>query len=161
VRVRPANAADVPAMMDLERQSPAAGHWSRNQYQALFAATNEKSQCFAWVAEDDGGTQLERIPSASPGILAFLIAHRVDAAWELENIVVAATARRRGIGQRLLGELIEQVRSTQGSEISLEVRHSNHDARALYRKAGFQEVGLRKGYYSNPSEDAILCRLRF
>jgi ribosomal-protein-alanine N-acetyltransferase len=148
-------------MMDLERQSPAAGHWSRNQYQALFAATNEKSQRFAWVAGDDGGTQLERIPSASPGILAFLIAHRVDAAWELENIVVAATARRRGIGQRLLGELIEQVRSTQGSEISLEVRHSNHDARALYRKAGFQEVGLRKGYYSNPSEDAILCRLRF
>lgn len=163
-------------MMDLEYQSPAAGHWSRNQYQALFAATDQKSEDqksvdqksedqkserFAWVAEDDEATQPERIPPSSPGILAFLIAHRVDAAWELENIVVAATARRRGMGQRLLGELIEEVRSTQGSEISLEVRQSNHDARSLYRKAGFEEVGLRKSYYSNPPEDAILCRLRF
>jgi [ribosomal protein S18]-alanine N-acetyltransferase len=153
-------------MMDLEHQSPAAGHWSRNQYQALFAATDQKSEDqkserFAWVAEDDEATQPERIPPSSPGILAFLIAHRVDAAWELENIVVAATARRRGMGQRLLGELIEEVRSTQGSEISLEVRQSNHDARSLYRKAGFEEVGLRKSYYSNPPEDAILCRLRF
>ncbi|MGB6401637.1 MAG: GNAT family N-acetyltransferase [Candidatus Sulfotelmatobacter sp.] len=156
-------------MMDLERRSPAAGHWSRNQYQALFAATDrktgqktdQKSERFAWVAEDDEAAQPERVPPASQGILAFLIAHRVDAAWELENIVVAATARRRGIGQLLLGELIEQVRSTQGSEISLEVRQSNHEARSLYRKAGFEEVGLRRGYYSNPPEDAILCLLRF
>jgi len=166
VRVRRANAADVPAMMDLEHQSPAAGHWSRNQYQALFAATDQKSEDqkferIAWVAEGDGASQPERIPPAGHGIFAFLIAHRVDAAWELENIVVAATARRRGIGQRLLGELIQQVRSTQCSEISLEVRESNRDARSLYRKAGFEEVGLRRNYYSNPPEDAILCRLRF
>jgi len=155
--------------MDLERQNPAAGHWSRNQYQALFAApdrktdqkTDQKSERFAWIAEDDSATQPQGVPPATPGILAFLVAHRVDAAWELENIVVAEAARRRGIAQRLLGELIEQVRCKQGSEISLEVRQSNHDARSLYRKAGFEEVGLRKGYYSNPPEDAILCRLRF
>ncbi|MGA8501635.1 MAG: GNAT family N-acetyltransferase, partial [Candidatus Sulfotelmatobacter sp.] len=169
VRVRRASAADVPAIMDLERHSPAAGHWSRNQYQALFAATDrktdqrtdQKSERFAWVAEDDGAAQPRRIPPATPGILAFLIAHRLGAAWELENIVVAAAARRRGIGQRLLGELIEQVRSMRGSEISLEVRLSNREARSLYRKAEFDEVGLRRSYYSNPSEDAILCRLRF
>jgi len=162
--------------MDLERHSPAAGHWSRNQYQALFAATDQKAEDqkaegqksedqkagrFAWVVEEDDAAQPQRTPPASPGIFAFLIAHRVDTAWELENIVVAATARRRGVGQRLLGELIEQARSTQGSEISLEVRQSNHDARSLYRKAGFEEVGLRRSYYSNPPEDAILCRLRF
>ena len=161
MRVRPATASDVSAMMDLERQSPAAGHWSRNQYQALFVATNQKSERVAWVVEDDGAAQSEGVLPASPGILAFLIAQRVDATWELENIVVAATARRRGIGKRLLGELIEQIRSTQGSEISLEVRQSNHDARSLYREMGFEEVGSRRGYYSNPPEDAILCRLRF
>ncbi len=163
-------------MIDLERQSPAAGHWSGNQYQTLFAATNQKSEGqksedqksedqkserFAWVAEDEEAAQPERLAPTSPEILAFLIAHRVDRAWELENVVVAATARRRGIGQQLLGELIEEVRSAQGSEISLEVRQSNRDARSLYRKKGFEEVGLRKGYYSNPPEDAILCRLRF
>jgi [ribosomal protein S18]-alanine N-acetyltransferase len=161
MRMRRANAADVPAIMDLERHSPAAGHWSRNQYQALFAAGSQKSERFAWVVEDEGEAYTDGVSPATPGIRAFLIAHRVEAHWELENIVVSGTVRRRGFGQRLLGELIEQVRSAQGSEISLEVRQSNQDARSLYRKAGFEEVGLRRGYYSNPPEDAILCRLRF
>jgi [ribosomal protein S18]-alanine N-acetyltransferase len=163
VRVRLATADDVPAMMDLERHSPAAGHWERSQYDALFAPTNppQRSQRFAWVVEDGGEAQSKEVSGATPVIVAFLIAHRVDAEWELENIVVAATARRSGIGKRLLGELVEHVRSTQGSEIFLEVRHSNHNARALYRKMGFEETGLRRGYYSNPTEDAILCRLRF
>jgi [ribosomal protein S18]-alanine N-acetyltransferase len=149
-------------MIDLERHSPAAGHWSQHQYEALFVTPNHsQSQRFAWVVEDQGGLRPEQASPAPPQVLAFLIAHGVDAEWELENIVVAATARRRGIGKRLLGELIEHVRSAQGSEIFLEVRQSNHDARALYRKMGFEETGLRRGYYSYPSEDAILCRLRF
>jgi [ribosomal protein S18]-alanine N-acetyltransferase len=149
-------------MIDLERDSPAAGHWSRHQYEALFVTPNHsQSQRLAWVVEEEGGAQPKGISPATPGIVAFLITHKVDAEWELENIVVAATARRRGIGERLLGELIEHVRSAQGSEIFLEVRQSNHDARALYRKMGFEETGLRSGYYSYPPEDAILCRLRF
>jgi len=150
-------------MMDLDQHNPAAGHWSRNQYEALFVTSNhpQPSQRLAWVVEDDDEAQPEGVSRATPGILAFLIAHRIDAEWELENIVVAATARRRGIGKRLLTELVEHVRSAQGSEIFLEVRQSNHDARSLYRKMGFEELGLRRGYYSNPPEDAILCRLRF
>jgi ribosomal-protein-alanine N-acetyltransferase len=147
--------------MDLERHSPAAGHWSRNQYEALFVTANrqQQSQRGAWVVEDDGA-QPTGASTGTSVVVAFLIAHRVDAEWELENIVVAATARRKGIGTGLLAELVKHVRSAQGSEIFLEVRQSNHHARALYRKLGFEETGLRKGYYSNPPEDAVLCRLR-
>jgi ribosomal-protein-alanine N-acetyltransferase len=139
-------------MMDLDRESPSAAHWSRNQYEALFVtARAQKSGSWAWVVEDEG---------AAPGIiLAFLVTRCVDAEWELENIVVAGASRRRGVGARLLREFVAHARAAEGSGIFLEVRESNQSARALYRKAGFEETGLRKSYYSNPPEDAILCRL--
>ena len=138
-------------MMVLDRQNPAAAHWSRDQYQALFVTpSGGKSGSWAWVAEDKG---------EAPGILAFLVARRVDAEWELENIVVADGCRGQEVGTRLLGQLVAQARAEQGSGIFLEVRESNRSARALYRKMGFEETGLRKSYYLNPAEDAILCRL--
>jgi ribosomal-protein-alanine N-acetyltransferase len=161
VRFRQAIAADIAAMMDLERHSPSAGHWSQNQYEAFFATTDrqQRSERFILLAEDDGQAQPERVSHTASGILAFLIAHRIDAEWELENIVVAETARRQGVATRLLGELIAHARAEQGRAVFLEVRESNERARALYRRAGFTETGLRKSYYSNPPEDAILCRL--
>jgi ribosomal-protein-alanine N-acetyltransferase len=161
LRVRRANVADVPAMMHLERQSAAAAHWSQQQYEGWFDPTNNPqwSERVAWVVEDECEAQPEKFSSEAPQILAFLVVHRVDAEWELENIVVTGTLRRRGVGTRLLGEFIAHARATDGSGIFLEVRESNQSARALYRKAVFEETGLRKSYYSNPPEDAILCRL--
>jgi len=148
-------------MMDLERQSPVAAHWSRQQYEGLFVDPNQQpSEPFVLIAQDDH--EPERPPesiSSSPGILAFLVAHRVDTEWELENIVVAEAARRRGVGEGLLRAFIAHARAKPGNRIFLEVRESNQAARALYRKAGFEEAGLRKGYYLSPVEDAILCRL--
>jgi ribosomal-protein-alanine N-acetyltransferase len=140
-------------MMDLECQSPTAAHWSRQRYEGsvVTASGQQQSERLAWIVEEERG---------APEILAFLIAHRLDAEWELENIVVAASARRSGVGTRLLGEFVEHARAARGSEIFLEVRESNEGARALYRKMGFEETGLRKSYYSDPTEDAILCRLR-
>ncbi len=145
-------------MMDLERQSPPAAHWSRQQYEGLFLDPKQQpSEPFVLIAEDDH-QQSESI-SSSPDILAFLVAHRVDTEWELENIVVAEAARRRGMGEGLLRAFIAHARTGRGHRIFLEVRGSNQAARALYRKAGFEESGLRKGYYLDPAEDAILCRL--
>ena len=148
-------------MMDLEQQSPAAGHWSRQEYEGLFAIARDQQRFerSAWVVEDETRVPRESASSEAHGIFAFLVAHRVDADWELENIVVAGAARRRGVGARLLGEFVAHVRSERGSGIFLEVRESNQSARALYRKLGFEEAALRKSYYSNPPEDAILCRL--
>jgi [ribosomal protein S18]-alanine N-acetyltransferase len=153
VRIRRANAADIPAMMNLEQQSPAAGHWSRQQYESFFVTPSrpQQSERLTWIVEND---------AEAHEFIGFLVAHRIDADWELENMVVASKARRRGVGARLLGELLAQARSAHAREIFLEVRESNHNARALYRKLGFEETGLRKGYYSDPPEDAILCCLR-
>jgi ribosomal-protein-alanine N-acetyltransferase len=137
--------------MDLEHQSPAAAHWSPHQYEALFSgASGQASKVLAWLVEDE---------NEPPEILAFLVARRLDAEWELENIVVAEKARRQGAGTLLLRELIRHAQAQQGSAIFLEVRESNRSARALYRKASFEEAGLRKSYYSNPAEDAVVLRL--
>jgi ribosomal-protein-alanine N-acetyltransferase len=152
VLVRLANPADIPAMMQLEQQSPPAAHWSQQRYEDLFepAGSQQRSERFAWLVQEKGEAR---------EILGFLVAHRLDAEWELENIVVADKARRRGVATRLLSEFIAQARAARGSRIFLEVRRSNQSARALYRKAGFDETGSRKSYYSDPPEDAILCRL--
>ncbi len=150
-------------MVDLERASPAAAHWPRQQYESLFVTTGSQqpSERLAWVVEDDRAAAPKMGSSEATSVLAFLVAHRLEAEWELENIVVAEAVRRRGAGTRLLNEFIAHARAEDGSGIFLEVRESNQSARGLYRKMGFDETGRRKGYYASPAEDAILCRLKF
>jgi len=148
-------------MMKLGIQSPGAAHWSRKQYERLFAEEDNQAQSerFTWVAEKELEKRPAGIPEEKSELLAFLVAHRIDTEWELENLVVDKNVRRRGIAILLLGELIAGARALRGSSIFLEVRESNQRARSLYRKAGFAETGLRNSYYTGPTEDAIICRL--
>jgi ribosomal-protein-alanine N-acetyltransferase len=147
-------------MIELDHQSPTAAQWSRQQYEDLFATSDSGSaKRLLLIAEDADEVRTEIASGVPHHMLAFLVAHRVDNEWELENIVVAEESRRRGIGSRLLGKLINEARSRNGSAIYLEVRQSNQSARALYRKLGFEETGSRKGYYASLREDAILYRL--
>jgi ribosomal-protein-alanine acetyltransferase len=157
LRLRRANSADIPAMMLIGHESPSAADWSQAQHEAMFATDDPLFQRSAWVVESSAQ---EKVPTEPTVLLAFLVAHRIDGEWELENIVVAEKARRRGVGTRLLTEFIEHVSVENSSAIFLEVRESNHIARSLYRKAGFEETGVRKNYYSNPRESAILYRRR-
>jgi ribosomal-protein-alanine N-acetyltransferase len=96
----------------------------------------------------------------TPELLAFLVAHNLGPEWELENIVVAPSARRKGLGARLVGELLTHAREAGSEHVFLEVRESNQPARILYEKTGFEETGRRTGYYLSPPEDAILYRRR-
>lgn len=82
---------------------------------------------------------------------------------ELLNIAVAAAHQRRGLGGKILGRVCEIAAAQHLDRIFLEVRASNLPAIALYRRAGFGQVGLRRGYYRNAagSEDALVmaCEL--
>jgi ribosomal-protein-alanine N-acetyltransferase len=147
--------------MALERQISNAAHWSRQQYDQMFvSAGDEPPKRLAWIVEADSEMPPQGLAGESIHALGFLIAHRIDTEWELENLAVALTARRQGVGAHLLDELIADTRAERGSAIILEVRESNHAARALYRKLGFVETGLRKSYYKDPPEAATLCRLK-
>lgn len=146
-------------MIELNHRSPTAANWSVQQYESLFAEFDPRlSQRLILVAEDVSETTTAA-DSARRRILAFLVARRVDKDWELENIVIAEDSRRRGVGSRLLSDLIKHARTNDGNSIFLEVRQSNQSARAFYHKLGFIEFGSRKSYYSNPPEDAVLHRL--
>lgn len=147
-------------MMALERQISNAARWSQRQYDEMFPVTDDAPKRFAWIVESDSATITQNASGEITQTLGFLIAHRIDAEWELENIAVAPSVRRQGIAARLLNELISHASIEHGSAIILEVRESNHPARALYCKLGFEETGLRKSYYSNPREAAILCQLK-
>ncbi len=152
MHVRPANAADVPAIMNLERETASAAHWPKQHYDRLFPSIpNSASERCTWIAEGDRGRP--------PEVLGFIIARSTNDECELENVVVSATARRKGIGRLLLTQLLAYAREARVSSIFLEVRESNQAARRLYEKSGFDIAGLRKNYYSDPQENAVLYRL--
>lgn len=72
------------------------------------------------------------------------------------NIAVRQSCRRKGIGELLLIALIDLAGELDAPLIILEVRASNIAARSLYRKYGFSEIGLRRGYYSDNKEDGVV-----
>ena len=145
--IRPATLADLPAMMSLEKHSATAAHWSAEQYAALFGGSNPGRVALIMIEESR--------------VQGFVIARVVGDEWEIENIAIAGPARRRGLGTRLLGELLDMARAQGAAAMFLEVRESNQAARALYEKWAFLESGRRPAYYQDPQEDAILYRLDF
>jgi len=151
VNIRFAIEADIPDIVVLGRQSSTAAPWSRPQYEQLFQPGAGAPPRLAWLAEADA--------EAGPTIVGFLVARFVAPEWELENIVVAPSARRKGIGKLLLGALLVRARATKSQSVFLEVRESNTAARSLYATAGLRQNGRRKAYYGDPPEAAILCRL--
>jgi ribosomal-protein-alanine N-acetyltransferase len=72
------------------------------------------------------------------------------------NVAVLPTWRRRGIGERLLTELMIIAKNHGANKMTLEVRKSNWGARQLYEKLGFVALGCRRNYYSETHEDAIV-----
>jgi len=158
VNVRLATTADIPFMIALERACPAAAHWTESQYRDLFQASGSVPERLVLAAEGSLPASSGRRAEAAPCLLGFLVARHLAPEWELENIVVAPAARRHGIGGRLLEAWLARVRETDSEAVFLEVRELNDAARSLYEKAGFQQTGRRRSYYTDPPEDAILYR---
>jgi ribosomal-protein-alanine N-acetyltransferase len=146
IHVRPANLDDIPTAMSFAAHAATAANWSQKQYVAAFSDT-EYHLCL--VVEDHGK------------VMGFAVARMLPGEWELENIAVAGSARRRGLATRLMGELMRQARTAGAGQIFLEVRDSNQAARALYEKWAFEPAGRRKSYYKSPIEDAVVYRFSF
>ena len=77
---------------------------------------------------------------------------------DMMNVAVHPDHRRLGVGKALIEELIRQLREQGSENLTLEVRTSNENAKALYAELDFMEVGRRKNYYHNPKEDALILR---
>ena len=77
---------------------------------------------------------------------------------DMMNVAVHPDYRRRGIAEALVTALVEVLKEKNSHCLTLEVRASNASAISLYMRSGFQQVGLRKNYYRNPKEDALILR---
>ena len=75
---------------------------------------------------------------------------------DMMNVAVDPGFRRQGIARALIETLIAELSKMGSRCLRLEVRVSNENARALYARMGFQQLGLRKNYYHNPKEDALI-----
>lgn len=105
-----------------------------------------------------------------PGVFAvvetdgFILVRRVADEAEILTLAVRPEARRAGLGGRLLGRAAVLAASGGAGRLFLEVAEGNVAARALYARAGFRPIGLRRGYYRHPeggSEDALVLELNF
>jgi len=88
-------------------------------------------------------------------ICGYLVCSRYDTVWHVMNIAVDLPLRRRGIATALLERLFERA-DRAGAQYTLEVRLSNEPAIALYERFGFHSAGLRRGYYHDNKEDALI-----
>jgi ribosomal-protein-alanine N-acetyltransferase len=90
------------------------------------------------------------------GLCAYLTAYSVAGELEIVNVAVAAALRGQGIGRSLLLFFLEQGLLRGATRAVLEVRSGNAAARALYGSCGFVQVGVRRAYYADSGEDALV-----
>lgn len=143
--MRPMTQADVDAVLAIE-QAVQAYPWTRGN---LSDALDSGYLCL--VDETDGE------------IRGYAILMPVVDEAELLTIGVAAAHQRKGLGRAMLCGMLDVARAKEMRRVFLEVRSSNAAAIALYRSAGFGEIGVRRGYYrdASGSADAIVmaCEL--
>ncbi len=138
--LRDMTGADLDVVLRIEREVH-AHPWTPGNFSD---ALHSKYPCK--VYEDNGEIQ---------GYAILMLA--VDEA-ELLDIAIDATMQRKGLGRKLLEEMLALARLADMRRMLLEVRASNTSAIALYRSAGFEQIGLRRAYYpaANGREDALL-----
>jgi N6-L-threonylcarbamoyladenine synthase len=137
--IRALRAEDLPAVVAIERAS------FRDPWTPEMLA-DELHQALGWtaVAIDDEGM-----------VVGFLIGRRYPDVWHLMDLAVAPGRRRRGVGRALLRAFLATAAGERRG-VLLEVRHGNAPAIALYRAEGFAALSIRRHYYPDTGEDAVV-----
>ena len=132
--------ADVEEVLTLER-SVQAYPWTRGNFCDALASS-----------------YLCLVDESADGLRSFAVLMPGVGEAELLNIGVATAHQRKGLGRAMLAAMLAAANARQLTRVFLEVRAGNQAAIALYRSAGFNEVGMRRGYYRNDtgSEDALV-----
>ena len=138
--VRALELGDLDAIERIERASYPAG-WSR----AMFASELAKPSSVALGAVDGPGA-----------LVGYVIVSRYVDAWHVMNVAVDPLRRRRGIASALLERVLEATAEDPRRGHTLEVRVSNVGAIELYERFGFRRKGVRRGYYTDNREDAVI-----
>ncbi len=140
-QIRRLGYSDLPAVIAIERRSFPTP-WSL----AMFVLELSKPSGICLAATVDGH------------LCGYLVCSRYDQVWHLMNVAVAPEKRRLGVAGALLTDLFNEA----GDELpfTLEVRMSNTDAITMYERFGFQRAGMRRRYYHDNGEDALIMWLQ-
>jgi ribosomal-protein-alanine N-acetyltransferase len=130
--------ADLPQVIAIERRAFPTP-WSLAMF--VLELSKPSGICLAAVRDER--------------IVGYLVCSRYDTVWHLMNVAVDERLRRGGIATALLDRLFERA-DRPGAQYTLEVRLSNEAAIALYERFGFNSAGLRRGYYHDNKEDALI-----
>jgi [ribosomal protein S18]-alanine N-acetyltransferase len=142
VKIRRLVYPDLPQVIAIERRvfpTP----WSL----AMFVLERSKQHgiCLAAVLDSERGRCLA----------GYLICSRYEQVWHVMNVAVDVDYQRSGVASALLAELYVQV-GEEDARFTLEVRRSNHPAICLYEREGFRAAGVRRRYYQDNGEDALV-----
>jgi ribosomal-protein-alanine N-acetyltransferase len=130
--------ADLPYVIAIERRSFPTP-WSLAMF--VLELSKPSGICLAALDGDE--------------LVGYCVCSRYDTVWHLMNVAVDPSRRREGAAAALLARLFEEA-DKPGEQYTLEVRPSNAGAIALYEGFGFKRAGLRKGYYHDNKEDALI-----
>ena len=139
IEIRRLSPADMPEIEEIEGRAYKTP-WSRS----MFASELSK------------GTSICLGAFEGDRLVGYIVNSRYVDAWHVMNVAVDPEFQRRGIATRLLERLFELTRDDDGRGYTLEVRVSNKDAIQLYEKLGFAKHGVRRGYYTDNREDALI-----
>ena len=140
IRILPLTMARVDEVLEIERLS-FTDPWSREMFRSELEV---------------GGWTYARMAVREGRLVGYLLAVLIEDEAHLGNLAVHPSERRGGVGQRLLDDLLATARKSGVARITLEVRRSNENARKFYFRNDFIDVAIRKNYYRNPHEDAIV-----
>ncbi len=141
IEIRSLELRDLSAIEEIERESYPTP-WSRSMFAGEI--TKPSSVCLGAFDYEDGR------------LAGYIIVSRYVDAWHVMNVAVSPEYRRHGIAKRLLNELFDRTADDDERGYTLEVRVSNADAIKLYESMGFQPHGVRRGYYTDNREDALI-----
>lgn len=141
IQIIPMKEAHVPQIAALEKKC-FSDPWSERSI-----ASELQNPLSLWLAALDGDR-----------VAGYIGSQTVLGESDMMNLAVCPEYRQQGIGRALVQALIDRLRQMGSHSITLEVRASNLPARKLYESLGFAQVGLRKGYYEKPREDACILK---
>ena len=148
ISIRTMTEYDIPSVAELEKMV-FSDPWSEKVYRETYKITGVEYV----VAVDD-----EKYGDAQ--IIGAAGVRNIAGTGEITNVMVMPEYRHKGVGRRMMEELIERGRILGASELTLEVRINNTHARRLYEELGFKCEGIRPRFYRNPEEDAAIYWLR-
>ena len=153
-RVRPATREELSAILSVEQMTPGAPHWSESIWRQMLDSSGSAAevQRHVLVAEHETAAHMVIIGF---GVITLLFLGS-DSEAEVESLAISKEWQRQGLGQLLLADLVHWAAERGATVVRLEVRASNAAAIHLYTRAGFRQMAVRRGYYTDPAEDALV-----